>query len=83
MVAGIIYLTAFIIALMSLRTGKVNRLTIFLLLQIIGDVIYLIDAYLYHQCWQRDKQELEANTERQNLIQLKLRNSANKMPTSE
>ena len=83
--AGVIYLAAFIIALALLRTDGVHRLNIVLLLQIIGDVVYLVDACLYHRCWQRDKQELEANTERQNLIQLNLRkvSSANKMPASE
>jgi hypothetical protein len=38
-----------------------------LLLQIFGDFVYLFDAYLYHECWQRDKSELNANTEQLSL----------------
>jgi hypothetical protein len=37
-----------------------------------GDLIYLFDAYLYYDGWQRDKQEYDANTERQKLIELNL-----------
>ncbi|CAF1067005.1 unnamed protein product [Adineta ricciae] len=40
------------------------------ILQIFGDLIYLLDAYLYYECWKRDKQEYDANTERQNLVKL-------------
>ncbi|CAF1558321.1 unnamed protein product, partial [Adineta steineri] len=37
------------------------------LIQIFGDLIYLIDAYLYLECWQRDKIEFDVNTEQQSL----------------
>ncbi len=43
------------------------NLNLVLLLQIFGDFVYLCDAYLYHKCWQRDKSELNGNTEQQSL----------------
>ena len=37
-----------------------------------GDLLYLFDAYLYYDSWQRDQQEAVANRERDQLIELRL-----------
>ena len=71
-VAGLIYLCATTLAYrlyMNLNIVNPNAVVI---LQMLGDLVYLFDAYLYYECWQRDKQEYDANTERQNLIKLNL-----------
>ena len=41
-----------------------------ILLQIIGDLIYLVDAYLYHLCWKIEKREYDDHTERENLVKI-------------
>ncbi|CAF4015312.1 unnamed protein product [Rotaria sp. Silwood2] len=66
-IANLIYLCATILAYYFYRSDKNMNSTIVLILQIFGDVVYLIDAYLYHECWQRDKQEFDAVTEQQSL----------------
>ena len=45
-----------------------------LILQMLGDLLYLFDAYLYYDCWLRDEQEYELHNERQQLIELRLAN---------
>jgi hypothetical protein len=71
-VAGLIYLCATTLAYRLYMSSNVVNLNAVDMLQMLGDLVYLFDAYLYYECWQRDKQEYDANTERQNLIQLNL-----------
>lgn len=51
-----------------------------LILQMLGDLLYLFDAYLYYDCWLRDQQEYELHNEREQLIELRL---ANEFPTDQ
>lgn len=37
-----------------------------------GDLLYVFDAYLYYDSWQRDKEEYDANHEQDQLIELRL-----------
>lgn len=40
-----------------------------LLIQIVGDWIYLFDAYLYHDCWLRDAEDVKSQAVRASLNQ--------------
>jgi len=71
-IAGVIYLCATTFAYRIYTNYKMINPTGVLILQMTGDLVYLFDAYLYYDCWQRDKQEYDANTERQKLIELNL-----------
>ena len=51
--------------------GIVNSNPIFIL-QMLGDLIYLFDAYLYYDCWKQDEKEMRRNNEREKLIELRL-----------
>lgn len=51
-----------------------------LILQMLGDLLYLFDAYLYYDCWLRDQQEYELRNEREQLMELRL---ANEFPTDQ
>ena len=70
--AGVVYLSATTIAYRLYITYKFVNPNGVLILQMLGDLIYLFDAYLYHDCWKRDKQDYDANTERQKLMELSL-----------
>jgi hypothetical protein len=72
MIGSLLYLCATILAIYFYKTQKMSSSNTVLILQIIGDLVYLFDAYLYHKCWQRDKQEFDANLGRQNLIEIDL-----------
>lgn len=71
-IAGVFYLCSTTLAYRLYVNHKVVNVTGVLILQMTGDLLYLFDAYLYYDCWQRDKQEYDANTERQKLIELNL-----------
>jgi hypothetical protein len=71
-IASVIYLCATTLAYRLYINYKVINPNGVLILQMIGDLVYLFDAYLYYDGWQRDKQEYDANTERQKLIELNL-----------
>ena len=71
-IAAILYLCATTLAYRLYVNYKIVNATSVLILQMIGDLTYLFDAYLYYDCWQQDKQEYDANTERQRLIELNL-----------
>jgi hypothetical protein len=43
------------------------------LLQIIGDLLYLFDAYLYYECWRTDQYVYNVNNEQKEWIELRLR----------
>lgn len=64
---SLIYLYANILAFYVYRTEKITTSSNVLLLQVIGDLVYLIDAYLYYECWQKDKEELNTTNENQSL----------------
>ena len=71
-IAGLIYLCATSLAYrFYIHLNIVNSNGI-LIIQMFGDLVYLCDAYLYYECWKRDKQDYDINTERQNLIKLNL-----------
>jgi hypothetical protein len=71
-VAGLIYLCATTLAYRLYTNLKVVYPNGVVILYILGDLFYLFDAYLYYECWQRDTQDYETNTERQKLIKLNL-----------
>jgi hypothetical protein len=71
-IAGVIYLIATTLAYRLYVNYNVISPNGVVILQMIGDLVYLFDAYLYYDCWQRDKQEYDANTERKKLIELNL-----------
>lgn len=56
-IANFIYLCSIILAYYFYITHK--DINIALIVQIFGDIVYLLDAYLYHRCWQ----ELNCNIE--------------------
>ncbi|CAF1326312.1 unnamed protein product [Adineta steineri] len=66
-IGNLIYLCAIILAYNFYQTSKIMNSNSIVLIQIFGDLIYLIDAYLYLECWQRDKIEFDVNTEQQSL----------------
>ncbi|CAF3210044.1 unnamed protein product [Rotaria socialis] len=66
-IGNLIYLCATILAYYIYRTEKIINSSRVLLLQIFGDFVYLFDAYIYHECWKQDKQELYTITENQSL----------------
>jgi hypothetical protein len=72
MIASLIYLCATSLAYRFYTNLNVVNSNSILIIQMFGDLIYLFDAYLYYECWKRDKQEYDVNTERQKLIQLSL-----------
>ncbi|CAF1034422.1 unnamed protein product [Rotaria sordida] len=82
-IANLIYLCATILAYYFYRNDKITNSTIVLLLQIFGDIVYLIDAYLYHECWQQDKKEFDAATEQQNLNKFYLEKFDHQSKTNE
>ncbi|UJR15824.1 hypothetical protein I4U23_002753 [Adineta vaga] len=69
-IAGFIYLCATSLAYRLYIHSNVIYPNGVVIIEIFGDLIYLFDAYLYYECWKREKQEYDANTERQNLIKL-------------
>ena len=71
-IAGLIYLCATSFAYRFYTNLNVVNTNSVLIIQMFGDLVYLCDAYLYYECWKRDKQEYDINTERQKLIQLSL-----------
>lgn len=71
-IAGVVYLCSTTLAYRFYLSYKIVNPNGVLILQMIGDLLYLFDAYLYYDCWKRDKQEYDANTERQKLIELNL-----------
>jgi hypothetical protein len=71
-IASVIYLCATTLAYRLYMNSKVINSNGVLIIQMMGDFIYLFDAYLYYDCWQRDKREYDANTERQKLMELNL-----------
>ncbi len=71
-IAGVIYLCATTLAYRLYISYKVVHPNGVLILQMIGDLVYLFDAYLYYDGWQRDKEEYDVNTERQKLMELNL-----------
>ncbi len=71
-IAGVIYLCATTLAYRLYISDKVVNPNGVLILQMIGDLVYLFDAYLYYDGWQRDKEEYDVNTERQKLMELNL-----------
>ncbi|CAF3190947.1 unnamed protein product [Rotaria socialis] len=69
-VANLIYLCATTLAYrfyVNLNDVNVRGVVI---LQILGDLVYLCDACLYYEGWLEDKQEYDRNTERQKLTVL-------------
>ncbi|CAF0793496.1 unnamed protein product [Rotaria sp. Silwood1] len=71
-VASLIYLFATTLAHRLYTNLNIVNPTSVLILQMLGDLVYLFDAYLYYECWQRDKQDYDMNTERQRLLALNL-----------
>ncbi|CAF2401885.1 unnamed protein product [Rotaria sp. Silwood2] len=71
-VASLIYLCATTLAYRIYTTLNIVNPNGVLILQMLGDLVYLFDAYLYYECWKRDKQDYDMNTERQRLIALNL-----------
>ncbi|CAF1030095.1 unnamed protein product [Rotaria sp. Silwood1] len=82
-IANLIYLCATILAYYFYRNDKMMNSTIVLVLQIFGDIVYLIDAYLYHECWQRDKEEFDVVTEQQSLNKFYLEKFVHQSKTNE
>lgn len=41
----------------------------------LGDIVYLFDAYLYYDCWKEDEKQYKQNNEREQLIELRLSRS--------
>jgi hypothetical protein len=64
--ASLIYLCSIILAYYFYTIYKIVNSNTVLIIQIFGDFVYLLDAYLYHECWQRDKEEFHFNTEQTN-----------------
>jgi len=73
-IPNLIYLYSIILAYYFYRVHKIINPNTILIVQIFGDFVYLFDAYLYHECWQRDKEEFDVNTERQSLNKFYLKN---------
>ncbi|CAF0786332.1 unnamed protein product [Adineta steineri] len=69
-IASLLYLCATSLAYRIYSHLNIIHPSGVLILLMLGDFFYLFDAYLYYECWKRDKQEYDANTEQQNLMQL-------------
>ena len=72
MIATSIYLCATASAYRLYTNYRIINSNGVLILHMLGDLLYLFDAYLYYDCGQRDKQEYDANQERKQLIELRL-----------
>ncbi|CAF1097991.1 unnamed protein product [Rotaria sordida] len=70
--ASLIYLCATTLAYRLYMNLNIVNSNGVLILQMLGDLVYLFDAYLYYECWQRDKEDHDRDTERQRLIALNL-----------
>ncbi len=71
-VGSLIYLCATALSYRLYTNLKVAYPNAVLILFMLGDLVYLFDAYLYYECCQRDKQDYDANIERQKVIKLNL-----------
>ncbi|UJR30762.1 hypothetical protein I4U23_018282 [Adineta vaga] len=64
-IGNFVYLCAIILAYDCYKNHKIISSNTVLLIQIFGDLVYLFDAYLYHECWQRDADKLITYTEQE------------------
>ena len=71
-VGAAIYLCATTLAYRLYADYRIVHVNAVLILHMLGDLIYLFDAYLYYDSWQYDRERYEANVERQQLIELQL-----------
>ncbi|CAF1055373.1 unnamed protein product [Adineta ricciae] len=60
---NLVYLCAILFAYNCYRNYKILNSDTALLIQILGDLVYLFDAYLYHECWKRDAEIFDIHTE--------------------
>ena len=70
--AALIYLCATTLAYRLYRNLNVLYPNGVVILCILGDLVYLFDAYLYYECSQRDQKDYDMNIEQQKLIKLNL-----------
>ena len=73
-IAASVYLCATTLAYRFYTDYGMIDVNAVLILQMLGDLLYLFDAYLYYDCWLRDQQEYELHNEREQLIELRLAN---------
>ncbi|CAM4749610.1 unnamed protein product [Rotaria magnacalcarata] len=74
--ATLIYLCATTLAYRFYTNLNLVNVRSVVILQILGDLVYLCDAYLYYKGWREDKQEYDRNTERQKLTELNFINQS-------
>ena len=72
LMGAVIYLCATTLAYRLYRDYRIVDVNAVLILHMLGDLIYLFDAYLYYDTWQCDREKYDANVERQQLIELQL-----------
>ncbi|CAF0950385.1 unnamed protein product [Didymodactylos carnosus] len=65
--ASLMYLLATILAGIFFRMKSIKYSLIVQLLQIIGDIIYVVDSFVYMGCYMEDKRSIEENREKESI----------------